>query len=200
MRTSFFLFILLYFSVFNLKAQEKPSALVKGESATVSDQILKIETLFPNLFGLSYETKLGQHFSLYNMIGLFGYYGGGAFAQALYGANPYYILMPQITIQPRFYYDIGKRAATDKKTTYNSANYVGFSARVYHEKISISNADRIPFDAATLDLLLSSGIQRSFFKRLNADLAIGPGIRFSQGEAEFLIGLNLQLGFVLFSN
>lgn len=200
MRNSFLIFIFICISLINLKAQEKSSALIRGESASVADHLVKVETFFPNLVGVSYEKKLGQNISLYSMFGLLGYYGGGSFAQAKYGANPYYVLVPQITVQPRFYHNLSKRAAFDKNTNYNSANYVGFSARVYHDGLFITNAENIPKGPTVVDIMLSYGLQRSFFKRLNFDMAFQPGIEFTSQGATAFLGINLQLGFVLFSN
>ncbi len=200
MKISALLFAFIWITVITLKAQDKPSALVKGESASVDDNLIKAETFFPNIIGVSYEKKLGQHISLYNMVGLMGYYGGGTFAQAKYGANPYYVLTPQITVQPRFYHNLSKRAASDKNTKYNSANYIGFSARVYHEGLFITNAENIPKGSAIFDLILSYGLQRNFLKRLNFDMAIQPGIQFTFEGAEAFLGVNLQLGFIVFSN
>jgi len=63
-----------------------------------------------------------------------------------------------------------------------------------------SNSDSIQKGSAVLDLMLSYGLQRTFFKRVNWDMAIEPGIEFYDGQAEFFIGIKLQLGFVVFSN
>ncbi|MGM0580095.1 MAG: hypothetical protein ACQETL_05415 [Bacteroidota bacterium] len=199
-RFSILLFALILFNLSQIIAQDKPTALIKGESATVSENLVKVETVFPNLLGLSYEKKISQHISIYSMLG-FVYYGKGANTSiTIYGSNDYYAITPQITVQPRFYHNLGKRAALDKSTDYNSANYVGFTTRFFHQSFFLSNSDRIPRGPAVLDLMLSYGLQRSFFKRMNFDVAIQPGIEISQGQAKFFIGLNLQLGFIVFSN
>jgi len=194
------LFAILLFNLFQVKAQDKPDALVKGESASVSENLVKVETLYPNLLGVSYEKKLTNNTSLYSMVGLLGFYGGGSTAQSLYGANPYYILMPQITVQPRFYHNLSKRAASDKNIKFNAANYVGLSARFYDEGVFITNTENHPKGLAVFDLMLSYGFQRTFFKRVNWDMSIQPGIEFYDGQAGFFIGFNLQLGAVIFSN
>jgi hypothetical protein len=167
------LFILFVLSLtFNIQAQEKPDAIKRGESASVSENLVKIETFYPSILGVSYEKKISQNIALYSMLGFFGYGGGGTFSQAIYGASPFYVLLPQLTLQPRFYHNLSKRAAEDKNTNYNSANYVGLTARVYHESYFISNAERFPKGPATLDLMLSYGMQRNFFKRMNFDGSI----------------------------
>lgn len=200
MKISVLLLIIICISITDLKAQDKPSALIKGESASVADNLMKVETLFPNLLGLSYEKKISQHISIYSMLG-FVYYGKGANTSiTIYGSNDYYAITPQITVQPRIYHNLGKRAALDKNIDYNSANYVGFTSRFFHQSFFLTNSDSIPRGPAVLDLMLSYGLQRSFFKRMNFDVAIQPGIEISQGQAKFFIGLNLQLGFIVFSN
>ncbi|WMN12205.1 hypothetical protein QYS49_32810 [Marivirga salinae] len=199
-RYSIILFAISLISTIDLKAQDKPAALIKGESATVSENLIKFEIGSPNGIGISYEKKLGHHISLYNIIGLRVFGGGGTTSQAIYGVSPWYVLTPQISVQPRFYHNLDKRAAMDKNINYNSANYVGFTARFYHQSFFYSNSDRIGNSPAVLDLMLSYGLQRSFFKRLNFDLAIQPGIEFTSWQPTFFLGLNLQLGFIVFSN
>ena len=199
MRLTFLLCALFCISILNLSAQDKPSALIKGESASVSDHLVKLEVGFPNAFGVSYEKKLGQNVSLYSLLGLWAYGGGGIISQANYNVDSYYVITPQITFQPRFYHNLSKRAASDKNIAYNSANYVGISTRLYHTSFAFSNVDELMGGKPVFDLMLSYGFQRSFFKRLNWDMAIQPGIEFYDGQAEFFIGLNLQLGFVVFS-
>jgi|GEM_PF-3899764 hypothetical protein len=185
---------------FKISAQDKPAALIKGESASVAQNLIKVETLYPNLLGVSYEMKIRKDISIYNMIGFLGHYGGGTISQATYGVSSYYVLTPQVTVQPRFYHNLSERAAYDKNTKFNSANYVGISARFYDEGIFFSNVENYPKGPAFFDLMLSYGLQRTFFKRVNWDMAIEPGIEFYDGQAAFFIGLKLQLGFVVFSN
>lgn len=200
MKTSILLLLMFCFAVTDVKAQEKPTALVKGESASVEDNLVKVETLFPNLLGLSYEKKISQQISIYSMLG-FVYYGKGATTYiTLFGPSEYYAITPQITVQARFYHNLKKRAALDRNIAYNSANYVGFATRFFHQSFFLSDSDSLPRGPAVLDLMLSYGLQRSFFKRMNFDVAIQPGIEISQGQATAFIGLNLQLGFIVFSN
>jgi len=187
------------FCTFNLTAQEKPSALVKGEAASVSDNLVKVEIGNPSALGLSFEKKIDQQISIYSSLGFQFYAGGGSTAALRYGADPYYVFTPQLIVEPRFYHNLSKRAAMDKNVSYNAANYVALSSRVYHDSFYFSNSDKIPEGAAVLDVMLSYGLQRSFLKRLNLDMAIQPGIQFSQGQAQFFIGLKLQLGVIVFS-
>jgi len=194
-----FLVVILYNS-FLLNAQDKPAALTRGESASVSENLIKFEIGTPATFGISYEKKLNQNISLHSMLGSWVYGGGGAGAQFVYGVSPYYVIVPQFTLQSRFYHNLSKRAALDKNIKYNAANYIGFSSRFYHLGVFYSNSDSIQKGSAVLDLMLSYGLQRTFFKRVNWDMAIEPGIEFYDGQAEFFIGIKLQLGFVVFSN
>lgn len=200
MKTSVHVMIIISISMMGVKAQDKPSVFIKGESDSLADNLVKVETLFPNLLGLSYEKKISQQITIYSMLGLV-YYGKGATTYiTIFGPSEYYAITPQITVQPRFYYNLDKRAASDKNVDNNSANYVGFAARFFHQSFFLSNSDRFSRGPAVLDLMLSYGLQRSFFNRMNFDLAIQPGIEISQGQADFFVGLNLQLGFVVFSN
>jgi hypothetical protein len=183
----------------NLQAQDKPSALIKGESASVSNHLVKVETLLPLILGVSYERKIQPQISLYSSLGLLGGFGGGAYSRTFYNVENYYVLTPQLKVQPRFYHNIGKRAASDKNIDFNSANYIGLSSSLYHTSVNITNAENYPEGTIIYDLQLSYGWQRSFLKRMNLDLALEPGIEFARGEASFFIGLNLQLGVVVFS-
>ena len=198
-RFSLALALFLLFGVINVQAQDKPAALIKGQSATVANNLVKIEIGIPSALGISYEKKLAQNISLYSMIGFWVRGGGGVGTQSVYGVSPFYQILPQVTLQPRFYHNLSKRAALDKNIIHNSANYVGMSARFYHLGVFYSNSDRIQSGSGVFDVMLSYGLQRSFFKRLNWDMAIQPGIEFYDGQAEFFIGLNLQLGVVVFS-
>ena len=200
MNKSVCIIVLLAFAFTQLKSQDKPQSLKNAEQASVSDHLVKIETGLPSVLGLSYEKKLNQRISLYNSISLLGAFGGGSLSRAFYGVDNYYILTPQIKVQPRFYHNLRKRAATDKNVRFNAANYIGLSASFYHTSFFLTNAQSYPQGPAIMDLQLSYGIQRTFFKKFNVDLAVEPGIEFTQGEAVGFIGLNLQLGYILYSN
>lgn len=199
MNKSVCIIVLLVFAFTQLKSQDKPQSLKNAEQASVSDHLVKIETGLPSVLGLSYEKKLNQRISLYNSISLLGAFGGGSLSRAFYGVDNYYILTPQIKVQPRFYHNLSKRAATDKNVRFNAANYIGLSASFYHTSFFLTNAQSYPQGPAIMDLQLSYGIQRTFFKKFNVDLAVEPGIEFTQGEAVGFIGLNLQLGYILYS-
>ncbi|SMG44152.1 hypothetical protein SAMN05661096_03097 [Marivirga sericea] len=199
MRLSILLSLLLFISGFHLNAQDKPSAIAKGESASVAQNLIKVETLLPSILAISYEKKLEQNISLYSSISLLGGFGGGTYTRTFYYVDNYYVLTPQIKVQPRFYHNIAKRAASDKNVSSNAANYIGLSGSFYHTSYFLTNAENYPKGPGVFDLQLSYGWQRSFFKRMNIDLALEPGIEFTSGQASFFIGLNLQLGFIVFS-
>ncbi|WP_340152913.1 hypothetical protein [uncultured Marivirga sp.] len=191
---------ILVFTFTQSKSQDKPNSLNKGEQVSVSDHLIKIETGLPSLVGLSYEKKLNQNISLYNSISLLGAFGGGSFSRTFYGVDNYYLLTPQIKMQPRLYHNLGMRAIKGKNVNFNAANYLGLSASFYHTSFFLTNAQAFPQGPAVLDVQLAYGIQRIFFKKFNIDLAFEPGLEFTQGEIGAFIGLNLQLGVVVFSN
>jgi len=196
------IFIALTFSFllsFNLLSQDKPTALIKGESASVSENLIKVELGLPNMVGLSYEKKIKPNVSIYSSFGFLPSIRSGILTQLAYGVNTVWTATPQLTVQPRFYHNLSKRAASDKNIHHNAANYVGLSGRLYHTAVAISNVEESGAGRPVFDLMLSYGFQRSFFKRLNWDMAIQPAIEFYDGQASFFIGFNLQLGFIVFS-
>jgi hypothetical protein len=112
------------------------------------------------------ETKLTENIALRTEIGLYTqiYQGIGFF------------MAPEITFEPRWYYNLKKRAAKKKDITNNSANFftvkVGYRSSIF--EISGFDDDRKSAENS-FAIIPKWGIRRNISKSFNYELGVGIG-------------------------
>lgn len=153
-------------------AQEK-----KKKEGDVTD-VVKITFLNP---GISYEKRIGKFQTLYvqgfmntSMLSYYDYYS----LERTYK----FFFDPAISVQYRYYYNYQNRTAKDKRTSFNSLNYI---APVYEGIFT-----QIPVNTKTSSEIsekrrmvnrvgLLWGFQRNYPERFSLDLNLGYGIMFA---------------------
>lgn len=115
---------------------------------------------------------------------------GGFGNNYIYGE--YWVVVPNIRIEPRYYYNFNKRILKEKNNLNNAANYIGLSID-YQPSISIGeNAQATEY----LSFVPKYGIRRNIFKFLYFEGAIGIGVFLTrQFENEFDLSVDIKLGF-----
>jgi hypothetical protein len=113
--------------------------------------------------------------------------------------KPVFLLTPPFRVEPRWYYNYGKRAARGRRTDANAANYFSLPLTFYPAWFSIANTESIRVDPG-LQLLPTYGIRRNLGDHLRYEIGIGMGygIKWREGRDKLTGGstawLRLRIG------
>lgn len=173
-----FLFSLLLIGPLTISAQYTP------EETTVEPHILRLHILSP---GVEYELGLGRYTSINAFAGL---------TSALwYTQNEglMYFLNPTINLQYRYYYNMRRRALKDKRTDYNSADFLAVHLEGTGNTL-LSNSD-MSFQGNYAAGLVW-GLQRTFQNGISLGGYIGPGVGIqNSGDLQFQLLTGLRIGY-----
>ena len=164
----------------------KGQALSPDDVPQVERRLWKIGFVLP---GIEYERSLGSFTSInVNPHLNVGYSSNFALGNA-------WLVQPAIDVQLRKYYNLLKRAAKEKNTTGNSANFVALNIF----RVSRSIVDTEDFrNHHYYGLGPIWGIQRTY--RSNFNLSFQAGIAYavdSFGREDYLVLLKVRLGLAL---
>lgn len=115
------------------------------------------------------ETRLSENIALRSEISLYPSIWGGD----LYSKTGF-ALTPAISVSPKWYYNLQKRADKGKSTTNNSGNYWSAKLEYIPDWFVISNTKDIRVNP-TLALIPNWGIRRNFAQNFNYELRLGLG-------------------------
>ncbi|AZB32172.1 MULTISPECIES: hypothetical protein [Chryseobacterium] len=147
------------------------------------------------LFGLDFynETKIANRTTLRLEASLFPAIWGGD----LYGKTGF-AFYPSFTLQPKYYYNISKRAENGRNTKNNSANYVGLQIRYIPDWFVISNANNVSL-SNQVNVIPTYGFRRNFANNFNyefrAGLGIGTAFTTNNNVTEAVFDLSFKIGY-----
>lgn len=150
--------MIILFSLMN--AQENP---------TNKDSFFGIQA---GLFGANIynETSLSKEFVLRSEID---------FETSLWGGDLYsktgFALTPELSIAPKWYYNISKRENDGKNTKYNSANYISAKVGFTPDWFVISNVDGLEVNPM-ISFVPTWGLRRNFANHFNYEFQLGLGL------------------------
>ncbi len=126
-------------------------------------------------------------------IGLDGGFRGGSF----YSTNTI-AFAPSLRAEPRWYYNLKKRAAKGRKTDKNAANFISLQTIYQPGWFVLSNVDGTRVDNG-ITLLPTWGIRRMIARKISVETGLGLGYtrRWYKGAtrpAELALGLHLRIG------
>jgi len=111
--------------------------------------------------------------------------------------------MPTINLEPRYYYNIAKRAAKGRNTANNSANFITLSLRYSPDWFIISNKENITTEN-TVFIIPKWGIRRSIgTSGFNYEAGLGVGYysligsdrKYYQDPEGVAVDLHLRIGY-----
>lgn len=166
------------------------------------------------------ESRIAPNWALPTEIG----YAAPVYARVQYreeatGNHNYFypVFQPVLSLEPRFYYNSGKRQGNSNNTFHNSGNYLSFAFQYYPKFLAYSpkgNSDEfLAFDAKEpnggLYFIPTWGIRRNISYRLNFELGAGFGIdlieAFNLGTStskeiayvgnDFIFNVHLRFGY-----
>lgn len=147
------------------------------------------------LFGLDLynETRIVNKTTLRAEASLFPAIWGGD----MYGKTGF-AFYPSLTLQPKYYYNIGKRAEKGKNTKNNSANYFGLQVRYIPDWFVISNTKNVSL-SNQINLIPTYGFRRNFAENFNYEFKAGLGYGTTLGNdyntSGAVLDLSIKIGY-----
>ncbi len=139
------------------------------------------QPLGSSLFAMNYSAGIGSNFSISS-------------------GTAYYSLVPYLTLEPRYFYNIKKRNLDGKSTLSNSANYLALKARVLLPSMYANHSAM--HSNVELHIAPVWGIKRVYSNHFLLDFYLGAGLGFGRQEVSgltvtpmFLAGLKLGYKF-----
>ncbi len=147
-----------------------------------------------NIVGLhyAYECPLGKNVSIIGRAGL----NGGSGLYAVFAGAPFELhVMPEIDIEPRFYYNLDRRARHDRSTSKNTASFISLKMKYF-----------VPYELTQLDISSSWGslliaptwgFRHVWSRHWMLEATAGVDFYFTSARCfDFLPSINLRLGYV----
>jgi len=172
-----------------------------SQSASVEKNLFGIQIGYANLFSFQYETRLARTVTLHNEAGLNLFYSTVEYNSSDIEDKFITGIAPFISIEPRWYYSLDRRAKKGKKTLNNSANFMALNTSFLSADTPISqNYDEFDVRSA-MTVLPTYGIRRAFAKQFFYEFSYGIGIQFNLSnncnceQSEFTDAIKLSLGY-----
>lgn len=141
------------------------------------------------------ETKLNNQFTLKSEIGV----DGGYSYSDLNTPKSQYIIIPSISLEPRWYYNFAKRHQKGKSIKNNAANFLSLKTTYNPNWFSISNLPNT--DISNLFRVIPSwGLRRDLGANFNFDLRLGIGYGIAtnnySSSSGFVGDFSVRFGYV----
>lgn len=143
------------------------------------------------------EAKLSDKISLRSELGL----DAGIFG-IMHSYEVGYILIPDITLEPRYYYNLNKRVTKSKSIAGNSGNFVSLRTSYYPDWFVITkNKNLRPYNH--ISVIPTWGIKRNAGNHFTFETGIGIGYRyyftksagFVENQLNRTLNLHLRIGY-----
>lgn len=152
--------ITLLFSVITSKAQ-----------GTVEKSLFNVQTGAIGLWA-SHEARLGNKFALRSEIGF------DLWQYETFNGEKGNVLVPSISMEPRWYYNISKRYTKNKNTSKNSANFFSINIEYYPDVFVIGDMPNFMYVPNQIDIIPKWGIRRHIANsNFNYEAGIGIGYK-----------------------
>lgn len=164
----------------------------KAQNTNVENNISGIQIGF---FGLDLynEVKIANKTTLRAEASIFPAIWGGD----MYGKTGF-AFYPALTIQPKYYYNISKRAEKGKNTKNNSANYFGLQIRYIPDWFVISNDKNVSL-SNQINFIPTYGFRRNFAENFNYEFKAGLGYGTTFGSdlntSGAVLDLSIKIGY-----
>lgn len=175
--------------MFNLKAQD----------TSVENSTFGIQTGILG-FWVHNEVKLSNTIALRTEFGLEGQIYKIGRTENENTAN--YIFAPVLTLEPRWYYNLNKRATKSKNTTGNSGNFLSLKTSYYPDWFMISNEEGLLMTNQVF-IIPTWGMRRDLGKNFVFETGFGLGyahyftknIGYEENESGAAVNLHLRIGY-----
>ncbi|MFV0553527.1 MAG: hypothetical protein ACK5LR_02370 [Mangrovibacterium sp.] len=149
-KLTFVTFLLLY-----------ASALFSQETTSVEKSIWGVQ-IGINPIGVYNESRLTNDISLRSEVG-FGY----GFS------DDYWAVLPQLMVEPRYYYNLNRRSGKNKQIRNNSGNYLSLNASYLSGDLAIKSEGVVVHPS--ISIIPMYGLRRNMGAHFNFEFACGLG-------------------------
>jgi hypothetical protein len=142
-------------------------------------------------FWVNNESRLSNEISLKSEIGMIAGFKGCS------DCNTQYALTPELTLEPRWYYNIENRNTKGKVIKNNSANFLALGVHFYPDWFIISNNPN-SYVSNQVTIIPKWGIKRTISNsNFNYELGMGIGQRyyFDSSQWETAADLLIRIGY-----
>lgn len=168
-----------------------------SQNSAVEKSIFGVQTGVLGLW-VHNESKIGNQIALRSEVGL----DAGIFGGSRYYDGTGFLLIPTITLEPRWYYNLGKRASKSRNTAGNGGNFVSLKTSFLPDWFVISNYDNIRV-INLITMVPTWGIKRNIGNHFNYEVGFGIGYRYSfaksagylENEGDAAANLHLRIGY-----
>ncbi|MAG87225.1 hypothetical protein [Zunongwangia profunda] len=172
------------------------SSGLKAQNYSVEESLYGIQTGVLGLWAYN-ELRLADEFSFRTEIG----FDGGLWANSFYSnGDMHYVFAPVITLEPRWYYNLNKRADRGRKTWNNAANFLSLDITVHPDLFVISDENNVSVPNQ-ISFIPKWGIKRNIGRHFGYELGIGIGYATYFDEKNYydsdggVISLDLKIGY-----
>ena len=182
----FLLALVLTFSIFKVAAQD----------ASVEKSTFGIQTGFLGVWAHN-ESKLSNSIALRSELGLGAAIFGGNFV-----GKKGFIMVPAITLEPRWYYNLNKRVDKNRRVDGYSGNFLSIKTTYHPDIVLGSLRDNVVF-ISDISIIPTWGIRRNVGKHFTYETGIGIGyVHYFEDEninlkeeSDLALNLHLRLGY-----
>jgi hypothetical protein len=187
----FFIIVICFSISFNAFTQNNTS-----KNVSVEKSIFGIQTGFLGVW-VHNESRLSNSIALRSEIGL----DAGIFQSSVNDPDGF-ILVPLITLEPRWYYNLKKRKNKSKRIDGNSGNYISLETTYHPDWFIISNQNNYSF-ISDIAIIPTWGIRRNIGTHFNYETGIGVGylhyfesnnVNLSN-QNDVVVNLHLRIGY-----
>ncbi|MBZ9627012.1 hypothetical protein LB450_02755 [Psychroflexus sp. CAK1W] len=193
--------ILLLFLIFKISAQDQNTT----SQVSVEKSIYGIQAGFLGSW-LYNESRLSDEFALRSQVG-FDFRIEGVREFESFGPNEDFYGILHLSLEPRWYYNLVKRAKKGKTIDRNSGNFIALLASTNLESVSFTTNDRIQ-SLDQIRFVPKWGIRRSLGKHFNYEAGFGFGYAFflnntertgffpfrDERNSDFTVDIHLRIG------
>ncbi len=172
------------------------SIITNAQDVQVEKSIFGIQTGFLGIWAHQ-EARLSSKIALRTELGFDSGIWGGAFYD-----KTGYLFTPVITLEPRWYYNLGKRLNKSRKINGNTGNFLTLKTSYHPDWFVISNYENIRI-ISEISFIPTWGIRRHIGNHFSLEAGIGIGYRYIfakqagylENESDAALNLHLRLGY-----
>jgi hypothetical protein len=164
--------IVLGFVIISFIAKAQEAEKVSVEKNLLGVQLGLLNTSF------QYETQLDRKTTLLTEIGLMLGYSTREFNDPAIKDQTTTVVAPYLTLEPRWYYGLDRRAKFGRNIKHNSSNYVGLTTSYISSKTPLVKNGNFDI-VSSVYIIPRYGIKRAFAKNFNYEFSGGVGYQYN---------------------
>lgn len=174
--------------------------VAKSQTTSVENSIFGVQTGVLGAWVYN-ETKLSNTIVLRTEVG----FDFGIWETTFYDDyDSPFLLTPVIVLEPRFYYNLKKRAENSKRIDGNSGNFIALKMGFHPDWLVLFNTDNAPI-VSDFSIIPTWGIRRNIGEYFNFEAGLGAGFSYtfaeragySKNKGEMELNMHLRIGYRL---